>query len=508
MKITLLRFPTAIPAGQFNVSSVAPPLSLAYLAAYLARHGFPATVIDSLGEAPENIGTLRNGKDLKYRGLAIDEIIARIPPGTEVLGVSCMFSSEWPFDREVLKAVKAAFPGARVVAGGEHVSALPELVLAQAPEVEIAVIGEGEETFRELVAAISKGSGSEGISGLCFRKNGGFFRTGPRARITALDELPFPAWDAVPIDNYFKARLSHGPYLGKTLPILTSRGCPYACKFCSNADMWGARYAQRTPANVVKEIELAIEKYDIKCVDFYDPSPIIGKQWLRDFCGLLLAGKVKISWQLAVGTRFEALDDELIALAARAGCRYLGFAPESGSSEVLAEVNKKLDRGKFFEVIKSARKHRIGVKTNLIIGFPEETRAQIFKTLLFQLRLAFTGVADAPVFRFSPYPGSAYFRDLLRQRTIPELNDEYFNSLGLNLFLKNKNRYCRNAGPLELAVYQVSGTVLFYALHYLLRPLELLRAVLYWNSSSSVFEQRLKQNLKALLRGEPKRNHY
>jgi len=113
------------------------------------------------------------------------------------------------------------------------------------------------------------------------------------------------------------------------------------------------------------------------------------------------------------------------------------------------------------------------------------------------------GVSDAPVFQFSPYPGSAYFKSLLERKIIPRLDDDYFNSLGLNLFLKNKNRYCRNVAPFELSLYQLSGTVLFYALRYLTRPLQLLKALLSWESSGSVFEQRLKQNLKGRLRRKP-----
>lgn len=503
MQITLLRFPTVLPQGQFNVSSTAPPLALACLAAYLRQHGFPVKAIDSVGEDLENIGFMPGAMNARYRGLSISGIIARIPPDAGLLGVSCMFSSEWPFNREVISLIRSAFPHVKIVAGGEHASALPELVLAQAPGVDIVVLGEGEETFRELAEALSAGGEIEEIAGLCLRKDGGYLRTRPRPRLTSLDALPLPAWDAVPIENYLRAGLSHGPYLGRTLPVLASRGCPYSCKFCSNAGMWGDSYSCRSPSAVVSEIEFHIAKYNVRCVEFYDPSPIIGKKWLQEFCTLLLSRKVKVFWQMAAGTRCEALDEELLGLAYRAGCRYLGFAPESGSAEVLAEADKKLDLAAFERVVRLAQKQGLGIKTNLIIGFPEETRLQILKTLIFQVRLALMGVSDAPVFQFSPYPGSAYFEDLLKRKIIPRLDDGYFNSLGLNLFVKNKARYCRNAGPLELSLYQLSGTVLFYALHYLTRPLQLLKALLSWDSSGSVFEQRLKQNLKGLLSRKP-----
>ena len=318
--------------------------------------------------------------------------------------------------------------------------------------------------------------------------------------------MPLPDWDAVPIEAYFNSKQSHGPYLGKTLPILASRGCPYACKFCSNAGMWSTYYSHRSPESVVDEIELYINKYDVKCVEFYDLSPIIGKNWLHDFCALLLSRNVNIFWQMAAGTRFEALDEALLSLVQRAGCRYLGFAPESGSPEVLEEIGKKLNLPDFVRTVKLVRKCNIGIKTNFVIGFPKDTRSQIFKTLLFQLRLAFTGISDAPIFLFSPYPGSEYFSDLRRDKVIGELDDAYLNALGLNLSLRSRRRYCRNVGPFELAFYQIAGTVLFYAVHYLTHPLEVVRGLIYWNSSSSVLEQRLKQSLKAMVSGRNAKN--
>ena len=506
MQIVLLRFPAVIPAGQFNVSSIAPPLSVACLAAYLKQRGLPVKVIDALGENLEKIEFVPGRNDIKSRGLSVGEIIARIPPDVDVLGVSCMFSSEWPFNREVIKALKAAFPKAAIFAGGEHATALPELVLAQAPGVDAVVLGEGEETLLELIAARAAGSDIGGIKGIALRKNGVITKTPQRPRLKTLDEMPLPCWDAVPIENYFASKQSHGPYLGKTLPILASRGCPYLCKFCSNAEMWGTYYTYRTPSSVVDEIELYIAKYGIKCVEFYDLSPIIGKKWLYDFCSLLLSRNVKIYWQMAAGTRFEALDEELLGLVERAGCRYLGFAPESGSPEVLEEIGKKLVLADFVRTVKAVVRHNLGIKANFVIGFPKDTRLQILRTLLFQLRLAFTGISDAPIFLFSPYPGSEYFSDLVRQKVIGELDDDYLNSLGLNVSLKSGRRYCRNVGPFELSVYQLCGSLLFYAVHYLTHPMKLIRGLIYWNSSSSVLEQRLKQNIKALLFGRNAKN--
>lgn len=506
MQIALLRFPGVVPAGQFNASSIAPPLSVACLAAYLLRRGLQVKVIDALGEKLDNFEPVPGRKDILSRGLSVDEIIARIPPGTGVIGVSCMFSSEWPFNREVVKSLKAAFPKASIIAGGEHATALPELVLDQAPEIDAVVLGEGEETFGELIAARAKGSPLGEIRGVAYRNNGAISRTPPRPRLTALDEMPFPAWDAVPIENYFNSSQSHGPYLGRTLPILASRGCPYACKFCSNPGMWSTHYAYRSPANVIDEIELYIGKYDIKCVEFYDLSPIIGKNWLHDFCALLLSRNVKIFWQMAAGTRFEALDENLLSLVQRAGCKYLGFAPESGSPEVLEEIGKKLNLPDFIRTVKLVRKCRIGIKTNFVIGFPKDTRRQIFKTLLFQLRLAFAGISDAPIFLFSPYPGSEYFSDLRRQKVIGDLDDDYLNSLGLNVSFKGRHGYCGNVGPRELFFYQLSGTLLFYAVHYLTHPMEVIKGIIFWNSSSSVLEQRVKKSINALLFGRHAKN--
>ena len=149
-------------------------------------------------------------------------------------------------------------------------------------------------------------------------------------------------------------------------------------------------------------------------------------------------------------------------------------------------------------LLEIAKKHKVGTRTNFIIGFPFDTRKQIYETLFLQMKLAFNGVLDAPVFEFSPYPGSEYFQLLLQKGTI-QLNDEYFDSLGQNISLRKKKRYCKNVSPIELYIYQFFGMSMFYGIYYIIRPQKLvnfIRNIFGETLSNSVFEQRITQGIK------------
>lgn len=500
--ITLVRSPIVSVSGALSVSSIVPPLSIAYLSASLRSNGFSITNIDAVGEGIGNISKVPQSAHMEYQGLSIEGILKRIHPSTKVLGVSCMFSLEWPFTRRIIKEIKRNFSDIKIIAGGEHVTALPEFVLSDCKEIDIVVLGEGEETIVDLATCLERDRNVEEVNGIVYRSGGKFTRTAPRDRIKKIDDICWPAWDLVPINTYLDLKLSHGPYRGRAMPILASRGCPYNCAFCSNAKMWHRSYIARSPIDVVNEIKHYIDKYKIKCIEFYDLTPIIKKSWIMEFCDLIIDNNLNFSWQISGGTRTEAIDEEVIVKVKKAGCQYLGFAPESGSPAVLKQIRKRLNLQRMVNLIKIAKKHKIATRTNFVIGFPNDTRRQIYQTLFFQMKLAFFGVLDSPIFEFTPYPGSEYFEFLLHKGVIPGLDDEYFESLGLNLQLKNKKSYCENVGTYELLIYRFMGMTVFYSIYYLFNPMKLLQFIknLFWgNYSNSVFEQRIILNFKKRL---------
>lgn len=258
---------------------------------------------------------------------------------------------------------------------------------------------------------------------------------------------------------------------------------------------------RRSPKDVVDEIAHYKDKYDISCVEFYDLEPIFKKKWIAEFCDLIIGNKFDIEFQISGGTRFEDIDEEVIAKLRKAGCQYLAFAPESGSPAVLKRIRKKTDIPKMVSLMKAAIKEGMGTRANFVIGFPDDTRRQVYQTLFFSIKLALLGVRDMPIFEFTPYPGSELFDTLLKRGVIKKLDDEYFNSLGMNFGLKEKKRYCERIGPLELTLYQFLGMSLFYGIYYIFRPhklLKFIKNIFRYSSSDSVFEQRIILNLKKL----------
>ena len=510
--ITLIRPPAVCAADAVNISSLTPPLALAYLSGFLRKAGYSVTNIDSIGEGIDEIHSLQRNPNMEAQGLSVGEILLRIPEETDLIGVSCMFSLEWPATRDLILQVRTHFPRIPIVVGGEHATALPEFCLKECRAIDFIVLGEGELILNHLVEALHEGKSTNGIPGILSRSRlagehgSGYGRASPSSRIDGasgirfrdLDELPWAAWDLTPIQAYLDRKMTFGRYVGLTMPIVGSRGCPYECTFCSSPSMWGRRYLTRSPADVVDEILFYKAKYGIDAVEFYDLTPIIKKSWIIEFCDELIRRDAGIKWQISGGTRCEAIDEEVIIRSKQAGCGYLGFAPESGVQEVLDRIKKRIKLPHLLELIRLAQKHGVDTRCNIVIGFPDDSRYEIYRSLVFQLRLAYLGVVDVPIFDFTPYPGSELFERLLNEGIIQDLKDGYFESLGMNIQVRNRRRYCRRVGPLELMLYRIIGMTGFYALYYLLRPAKLLgffSNILSYRRSNSVFEQRIIQNI-------------
>src|SRR4029450_2273399 len=159
---------------------------------------------------------------------------ARIRPDTQWVGISCLFSHEWPVIRALIAAIATRFPGVPIVCGGEHATAVPEQCLDDAPALGACALGEGEETAVELVEACVGRRALADLTGIVFRAEDGPHPTAARAGIRAVDEVPAPRWDLTPIERYLDGGFSFGVDRGRTMPLLATRGCPYRCTFCSS----------------------------------------------------------------------------------------------------------------------------------------------------------------------------------------------------------------------------------------------------------------------------------
>lgn len=479
LPVVLIRPPKLVSPSGINTNTIAPPLNVAYLAGTLRSHGHDVTVVDACGLAPDALAPLDDVPFL-LQGLSLPELVARIPADARLIGVSCMFSSEWYLHIRVLEALKRAFPRAVLVAGGEHITAEPETCMRACPALDVCVLGEGEETLLALADALVDGTTLDGIAGTVTRTSTGEpINNGKRSRIRAIDDIPWPDWHGIPVETYLSRRCAMDEQIKRTLPMLASRGCPYKCTFCSNPNMWGVNWFARSPEDIVDEIEHYKKTFAIDHVEFYDLTTILDRKWVLRFTKALIDRNLDISWAMPPGTRSEALDAEILSLMARSGCSGITYAPESGSEETLEHIKKKVDLRRMRSSISLAVRSGLQVKTNVIFGLPGQTMRDGLKTLRFAARLGLAGVQDMLVFPFNPYPGSELYQGLVAQGRIdPEspdhprflLGTDYGNTKAVRSWSDHLS-----AG----SIYAVSMATMgvFYGVQFARRPMRVARTI-------------------------------
>jgi radical SAM superfamily enzyme YgiQ (UPF0313 family) len=261
--------------------------------------------------------------------------------------------------------------------------------------------------------------------------------------------------------------------------------------------MYGNLWMARDPADVLDEIADHIRDYGVENIDFYDLTFVLRRSWILDFCREIERRGLKFTWQLPSGTRSEVIDAEVSAALYRTGCRNLTYAPESGSRRTLEAIKKQIDPDKMVASIRQSVRQGIQVKCTAIIGFPDETRRDVWQTIRFVWRLAAAGVYDMPIFFFSPYPGSALFQQLRDQGVIAQLDDAYFRSLMAFLNPFASSGYCRQISPRELQFWRNFGLLSFYAISYALRPWRFARLVR--NVLRNRYETATEQRIAVLL---------
>ena len=223
----------------------------------------------------------------------------------------------------------------------------------------MVVLGEGEETFVELLRAHEQGRPLSEVKGIAFRRDGRPVTTRAVGAAAGRGRHPVARLGRVSRSReYINRHQTNGINLGRSMPILGTRGCPFQCTFCSNPGMWTQRWIARDPVALADEMELYVRKYRVTNFDFQDLTAIVKRQWIVDFCRELIARDLKITWQMPSGTRAEVFDAEVADLLYRSGCRALAFAPESGSPEILKIVRKQVDLGHMLDAMRRRREAR------------------------------------------------------------------------------------------------------------------------------------------------------
>lgn len=504
MKIVLIRPPAVISDSELRPGA-SPPLGLAYIAASLRDAGHEVEGIDAVGEDLDRFTSVDWLPGVLRQGLFDQEILERIPDDAQIIGFSCMFSTEWLVTRELIGKVRERLPNAVLIAGGEHTTACPEFVLQTCPALDCCGLGEGDELFVEFAQAIQDGGNLKSVNGLVFRDRGRIVRNSPRKRVRDIDRFPWPAWELFPIHNYIEQGAMPGVNIGRSMPMMASRGCPYQCTFCSNPSMWGNLWRVREPEDVLAEMVYYINNYNVSNFDFYDLTAIVQKDWTVRMATLIIENKLPITWQLPSGTRSEALDREVVDLLYRSGCRHIIYAPEHGSTEMLDLIKKRINKSNMIHSVRGAFQANIKTKANFIVGFPDEKIKHVLASYGFALRLAAAGLDDVSFFPFSPYPGSALFNRLRGEGKI-DMSDAYFANL-----IRNPESFTRHIPAWMLPALAMVGIALFYTCSFLLRPqrfVQLFHALITKRPQTRlhsallrVIRARQKRNRKAAIRG-------
>ena len=381
------------------------PLEAAYTAGELRAQGHAVTVIDGFGEAPKRKWEYRG----KYtvQGLPPEEMAARIPAGTDLVAISTGASasanstSSYSLSLELVRLAKKRAPCV-IVSGVLATHYYADFLKAGADYV---TLGEPDEALMELASGIGASRAKE-LDGVAFMKGGKLHVRPKTAFIQNLDALPFPAFDLFPLESYWSLGYAHGPIRGKYLPILASRGCPYACAFCAVPALSQGKWRPRSVENVVDEMEFHVKRFCVSDFHFEDYNPTFDMQRTVELCKEILRRGLKITWKLAAGSKAERLDGEMLEWMRKAGCDYISISPESGSPDVLKLMNKPFDYGHGIAVVKKMNELGISSQACFVLGFPGETDGDLKKTREYITRLAHAGLDEIALFIMTPLPGS------------------------------------------------------------------------------------------------------
>lgn len=470
-----------IPDSFSLTQRASPPLGLAYIAAAVEQQGYDVQVIDCVAEAPSNYFNFQDLKGVSALGIDFDSFLQLLQPDYQLIGLSVMFSNNWLINRHLINLLKQRYPNALIVIGGEHSSAIPEYCLRDCEGLDMVVTGEGEETIADVAARLLQGESYENVEGTVYKKrmaNGMDIITNPRRkRIRAIGDIAQPAWHLFPLEKYFDNEISYGIAYGRSLPIFATRGCPYECTFCSSPQMWGTKYSMRDVEDVIAEVKKLNTLYGVTNIDFYDLTAIINRRWILDFCAALEREGLVITWQIPAGTRSEAIDYEVAAALKKAGCVNITYAPESGSQEMLKSIKKKVTPERMLHSIDQSYKAGLDIKLNIMLGYPDERISDMMRTNWFLIKASFYGATDASPSMFSPYPGSALFKELEERKELT-LNDQYFYSIVYSQSLHHFKNYNRHNSRNTMMMMLFVSYLCFYVSNYLFRPVRAFRLVI------------------------------
>lgn len=388
-----------------------PSLGLGYLVSALRKSGFYSVSM-----------MVPDGGHLDYKRFT--EILKQDNP--RVLGIQC-FSLDVSVINEMLKIAKGINPNVITIIGGPHPTAVPENVFYEFRNLDFAIKGEAEISLPLLLKMILRDNGSSfgNIPGLIYRE-GNKTLINPSEVIKDLDSLDIVAWDLMDPRRY--SEQVQGAFYRDlpVAPIVTSRGCPYECTFCSNKISMGRTLRLRSIEKVIEEIESLKHDYQVREIQILDDNFTINKKRVLRFCGEMKSKDLKMHIAFPNGVRLDTLDEDILSALKDAGAYSITVGIESGSQRILNHMKKSLTLSLIKEKVSLIKKYGFEINAFFIIGYPEETKEDIEKTIKFARELPI-GVAHFSC--FLPLPGTEITQELLKNRILKHIDyNELFYS--------------------------------------------------------------------------------
>ncbi len=357
------------------------PIGLAYLKAVAQKAGHKVKILDN-----------------NVLNLKLDEVLERVK-GSDIAAIS-MTTPTYKTVKELSGAIRKKL-GIPVVIGGAHPTIDPKDCLDFADYV---IMGEGEQTFVELLNAIENGkklAELKKIKGLGFRWSDKRILNESRALNTDLDSIPFPDWNGFPIKKYGSAVRTSG----KSLPIVTSRGCPFNCCYCFKG-LFGIKFRARSPKNVVDELVYLKKNFEIKEFQIADDAFAADKKRAIAICKEMVKRKLNLPWSLPNGIRANSLNEEVVSWMKKAGLKYTGLGIESGNQKILDQIGKQQTLEEVRNAVKLLKKYKITTVGFFMFGLPNDTLETMKDTVQFakELDLDYCSISMT-----TPYPGTRLY---------------------------------------------------------------------------------------------------
>jgi magnesium-protoporphyrin IX monomethyl ester (oxidative) cyclase len=430
IKKCLLFIPPVITKKKSGDINPMPPLGLGYIAAILERLDIEVRIVDCLIDGWKNREEI--GSNLIKIGLSgedIKKIIEDFSP--DMVGVNNLFTRLYKNAHEIYRIVKNVDHDIITVAGGAHPTVMPGFSLQDA-NLDFVVIGEGELTIEKLVKSLSENVNEiKNIDGLGYRNKDGKIIVNPKTTyIENLDGIPFPAWHLMKMEKYFGLVDSHGKRKYKRFsPIMTSRGCPARCTFCTAYKVWGRRYRFRSPENVIEEMKELKYKYGIEELLIEDDNFTANPKRAEKICDLMIKENLNFKWDTPNGVAAFALNKNLVRKMKDAGCYKINIGVESGNQQTLNKIIKKpLNLEKAEEIINYCREIGIDCGIFLILGMPGDTIKNMWDSYKFAKKVK---IYNPFISIATPYPGSELYETCVEKKYLSrnfKLEDLYIRS--------------------------------------------------------------------------------